>query len=71
MKNFEEWLRTEYNKELEPDQRIGQQLFNNLCEERPDLAERVRGCDGIDPFNAYRFLDARVTNFCDFLAKNW
>jgi|GEM_PF-5597506 len=70
MKNFEEWLAEEVNKELEPDQRIGQQLFNNLGEERPDLAEKVRGSE-VDPFYADRFLDARVANFCDFLAKNW
>lgn len=49
-----------------PHLRSGQAFFNQLAEDRPELAERVRGTH-LDPF----YDDAKLGVFTDFIEANW
>lgn len=54
--------------------RLGQSLFNVLAEQRPELAEKVRGTTS-DPFYADHFDQTlrveRYANFLLFVEKEW
>lgn len=47
--------------------REGQNWFNRLFEVRPDLANKVRGEPGLDPFHH----DELIRSFLAWLAKEW
>lgn len=47
--------------------RLGQAYFNVLRDVRPDIAKRVQGKTGLDPF--YR--DELVSTFLKFVEENW
>jgi hypothetical protein len=50
--------------------RIGQALFNNLAELRPELAEHIRG-SAIDPFYASIPTDERYDGAIKYIEANW
>lgn len=50
-----------------PKQRTGQGFFNALTYVRPELAERVRGVVGLDPF----YKDENLHNFLTFIGREW
>lgn len=49
-----------------PNWRVGQTWFNVLDQQRPDLADKIRGTD-LDPFHR----DDRVGNFIAWVEENW
>lgn len=50
--------------------RVGQALFNNLLDVRPDLAEQIRGTDK-DPFYAESSMEPRYNAAIKFVEENW
>ena len=70
--SIEEWklLRNAAFKEVEkyPFIRIGQALFNILCDGFPELAESVSGTTA-DPFQCKNYTDQRIKNFYDKIVK--
>jgi len=51
-------------------ERVGQALYNELCDVRPDLAARMRGTD-MDPFYARHVEDVRYQKALTFIAEEW
>lgn len=47
--------------------RLGQTYFNVLDTHRPDLARKVRGSYGLDPY----YHDSQILAFLEFVEANW
>jgi hypothetical protein len=51
-----------------PDHRIGQHMFNTLCDYNLQLSRDVRGqLDSIDPY----YNDSNVPAFLNYIIDNW
>lgn len=51
-----------------PSIRIGQHMFNTLCDYNPNLAKDIRGqLDSIDPY----YNDSNVPAFLNYVIQNW
>lgn len=53
-----------------PDYRLGQLMFNVLAEQKPIMAEMIRG-RSLDPFHANQKDDKRIENFLTWVERNW
>lgn len=53
-----------------PSWRLGQILFNSLCNDREDLSEQIRATDK-DPFYARTVDDPRYVRAVEFINENW
>ena len=54
-------------KHLQPYYRMGQAYFNQLYEDRPDIAKDVREDPDLDPF----YDDSKIGQFLAFVANSW
>lgn len=50
-----------------PDLRVGQHMFNMLCDHNELLAEEIRGDSKLDPF----YNDDKVPAFLIYVIQNW
>jgi hypothetical protein len=51
-----------------PSIRIGQHMFNTLCDYSPNLAKDIRGqLNSIDPY----YNDSNVSAFLNYVIQNW
>lgn len=60
------WIDVHAEALLWPHRRTGQNAFNVLAYNRPDLADKVR-CSEFDPF----YQDEHLVDFARFLNENW
>ncbi len=63
---YEQYLRHCHHATIPEGWRVGQFFFNVLYDNRPDLAETVRGTE-LDPFHD----DTRISGFLQFVESNW
>lgn len=64
---YNEWVQKVSNTPTPPGQRSGQHWFNQLDAVRPDLASRVTGVYGIDPF----YNSECLHKFLIFIQEAW
>ena len=69
MTEAEYWIEVSLVHNKNQQWRYGQTLFNTLLDNRPDLAERIRG-GALDPFYC-EDTTPRIKAFAQFIQENW
>jgi uncharacterized protein (DUF1786 family) len=73
MKLHEFWILVGMQRAQHSSERLGQIAFNILEENRPEMANAIRGSD-MDPFyvsDAMTSFDKRMDRFVTWLSENW
>lgn len=64
---FDQWVAKASRGRWPEDWRTGQAWFNQLSEDRPDLASQVQGNRTLDPY----YNDGNLTRFMEFVQEHW